>query len=267
MTLGFKFVDTIINAYREGAGTDDQKPAPAAGDQKPAPAAGDQKPFTQEDVNRMLAEDRRKHKLQQDKLFAELEAIKSKSQLTSQERQDLETRLEQLKTESMTKEELAKRNQEKLQKEYSTKIDELSKNADSWKTRYTSATITRAITDAAVSSNAFNPSQLVAQLANATRLTEVLDADGKSTGDYDVKVKVTDKDKEGKSVILELPVVDAVKRLREQPEFMNLFKDTSAGGTGSTNTGSGGGLDARKLAASDPDTYARLRREGKLKLQ
>lgn len=226
-------------------------------------AAG--KTFTQEDMNRVLADEKRKHQANTRKALEELEAIKAKATLTDQERQDLEGRVENMKNELLTKEELAKKEQDKITRKYTEETTKLTGERDAWQQRFTNSTIQRSITDASVVTKAFNPRQIVAILQPDTRLVEALDADGKPTGELIAKVEFSDVDKDGKPVTLDLTIEEAVKRMSEMDEYANLFRTEGVGGVGSTNSGkSGKPLDVKKIAATDPALYRKLRAEGKI---
>lgn len=266
----------ILSDVRFNSFADDPAPEPKPGDPAPEPKAGDPEPkagdpdpknpgktFTQEDVNRLLAEDRRKHQGQTQKAINELEALKTKARLTQEERNELDERIQRLQDELLTKEELAKKEQERLRKQSQEQVKSLESERDSWKTRYTSSAITRAITDAAASNDAYNPSQIVALLQSNTRLVERIDDNGKPTGVFEPKVRFRDTNKEGKEVELELSPAEAVKRMKELDEYLNLFKGTGVGGLGSNNQPGGKKLDARELA-KDPVAYRKARAEGKL---
>jgi hypothetical protein len=224
------------------------------------------KTFTQDDVNKFVAEEKRKMKAQADKLVTELEAMRSKANITTQEREEIEQRLESVKSEFMTKEELLKQEKVKTEQKLKTDLETKTREADTWKTKFTQSTITRSIVDAAITSEAYNPNQIVAQLAPNTRLVEVLGEDNKPTGEFVAKVKITEKDKDGKDVTLDLPVAEAVKKLSDQDSFANLFKGKGAGGTGSQNRGGGRAPDLKTLA-TDAEAYRKARREGKLSFQ
>ena len=236
---------------------------PADGNPPPPPPPAD-KTFKQEDVNRLLADEKRKHQTNTRKVMDELEAIKAKATLTDQERTDLESRLETMKNEFLTKEELAKKEQDKITRQHGEEKTKLTAERDAWQQRFTNSTIQRSITDAAVGVNAFSPKQIVALLQPDTRLTESLDSDGNPTGELIAKVEFSDTDKEGKPVTLDLTIAEAVKRMSEMDEYANLFKSEGTGGVGGVNRGSSKPLDAKKIAATDPALYRKLRAEGKI---
>jgi len=228
-----------------------------------AKAAGT-KTFTQEAVNSLLADEKRKHQAATRKALEELEAIKAKATLTDSDRSELETRLETMRNELLTKEELAKKDQDKLTRKYTEDTAKLTGERDAWQQRFTNSTIQRSITDAAVTAKCFSPKQIVAILQPDTRLVEALDAEGKPNGELIAKVEFSDVDKDQKPVTLDLTVAEAVKRMSEMDEYANLFKTDGTGGIGGTNRSSGKPLDAKKIAATDPALYRKLRAEGKI---
>lgn len=228
--------------------------------QQQAPAS---KTFTQDDVNRLLAAEKRKHNQTTQRALDELQALRTKAELTDAERRELDTRIESLQGELLTKEELAKKERDKLVKSYEDQLAARQASSEQWQARYTESTIQRSLVDAAVGGNAFSASQIVAILKPSTRLVEVLDEDGKPTGDYTAKVKFADVDKNGKQVTLDLTPAEAVKRMREMDDYLNLFKGEGASGIGLPSRPSSKPLDVEVLAR-DPVAYRAARRSGKL---
>jgi len=237
---------------------------PPAGD---PPAGGGSKQFNQDDVNRFLASEKRKWKEQQQKAIDELEALRAKANLTEEERQQYDDRIEQMKNELLTKEQLTQKEKQKMEKQYKKQIEDLTGERDAWQGRFTEATITRAITDAAVSNDAYVPGQIVAIVRPNTRLIEELDKEGKPTGHMIPVVKLNDTDKDGKPVTLELSPSEAIKRMKEMDDYLNLFKGEGTGGIGGMNRGgSTKQMDLKKLA-KDPAAYRAARKEGKVTFQ
>jgi len=232
-----------------------------------APAVED-KTFTQEQVNKILAEDRRKHQGNTAKALEELEAVKAKAQLSENERTELDSRIELLNNTLLTKEEIALKEKNTLEKKYKTDFDALTEKHSTLESKYNEETITRAITDASVSTDidAFNPAQIVAILKPNTQLVEVLDENGKPTGAFKPMVKFDDINEDGKPVTLDLTILEACKRMTEMDNFLNLFKGKGTGGTGGIQRGTGKEPDIVAIARDDPKKYAQMRREGKLKL-
>lgn len=194
-----------------------------------------EKKFSQDDLNRFLAEERRKLEKQNQQVIKQLENLKKNSELTSKQKEELESRIEQLQNPFLTKEELAKKEQEKLAKQYTQEKESLANELGTWKTRYADETVKRSIMDAAVANEAYNPDQIVEILRTKTTLTEDADEDGKLQGSFTPKVKFKSSDKEGKTITLDLTVPEAIKHMKDTPEkWGNLFKSGVSGGIGAT---------------------------------
>jgi len=223
------------------------------------------KTFTQSDVDKIIKERLDRQNKQSRSMIDELDALKAKSQLTVKERQELEDRIESMKNEHLTKEELADKKRSQMERQYKTELEGLTSERDAWKGRYTGSTISRSLTDAAVENDAYTPEQIVAILQSTTSLVEMLDEDGKPTGELTPKVKFNDINKEGKPVTLELSPKEAVKRMTEIDRYLNLFKGKATGGLGGSNGSGGSGKEptANDLA-KDPKKYREARDKGLL---
>ena len=217
--------------------------------------------FTQEQVNTFVAEEKRKTQDRQKKLIDELKDAKKASSITSEERSQLEQRIEDLQSASMTAEEKQNRATEKAKKEYATRVDDLTTERDTWQVKHAQLMIDTAITKAAASEKALYTEQIAALLVPKTKLMESLDSDGKPSGVYAPKVAFPDVDKDEKPIVLELTVPEAVKRMKELPQYGNLFEGDKRGGIGSTGNQSGTKIDIAKIAATDQAQYRKLRKE------
>lgn len=221
--------------------------------------------FTQEDVNKFLAEDRRKHKAQTEKLIAELETIKKSKNLSDQERTNLTARIEELNNQILTKEQLLEKERNKLQNEHRTQLQKESEEKELWRNRYTESSITRAIIDASVEADSFSPEQIVALLQPHTKLIEETDSEGNGLGIYTPRVKFKDVDKEGKPITLDLSVKEAVRRMKDLPEkYGNLFKANVTGGLGGNGSvGNNRPIDASKIRTVEDYIKIRKRASGR----
>jgi len=198
------------------------------------------KTFTQEDLNKILAKEKRMYEERNQKLINDLKAIQDSATMTVQEKEALEARIEDLQKATMTKEELAQREQAKAKKQYEDNLKALEVEATSWKSRYTKETIARSILDEAVKSEAYAPEQLVELLGTRSKLAPVLGDDGKPTNEFVTKISFDDVDQDQKSVTLELTVSETLKRMKEIPNrFGNLFKSNVNSGAGGANNGAG----------------------------
>ena len=188
----------------------------------------------------------------------ELKNLQAKASLTTKERTDLDKRVETLQNELLTKEELAKRERDKLINESETIKKQLETERDDWRSKYTDSTIQRSLVDAALKYKARNPQHIVALLKNNTDLTEEIDKEGKTTGNLIPKVKLTYTDDKGKVIPLEFTADDAVRHLSEQKEHFNLFDDGTPGGFGFSKSQIPDSVDLREMS-KDPESYRKNR--------
>lgn len=230
-------------------------------------AAKEGKLLPQEKVNTLIADSKRKHQEAHQRTLDELNAIKARSNLTADEKAELERRIEETQATLRTKEELSKQATDKLIKKHESELSQVTKDRDSWKSRFTTTQIKQNITTAASLNNpkAVNPAQILAILEPATRLVEATDDSGKPTGDFISQVTFRDKDKDGKPLELKLSPEDAVKRMSEMDEYLNLFDVDGKGGFGKNRAAAGKEIDVKTLA-KDPEAYREARKSGTLKI-
>lgn len=260
----------IVSCFEgEGAGDgagDGAGAGQGAGDGAGAGANdGAGKTFTQDDVNRILADDKRKHQaalLKTEQTYKDL--LANNKALTEKDRATLEDNLATVQGQLRTKEEQAKMEKRQLEEQLNGKIKEHETRAVEWENRYKTETVARSIQDAAVTADAFQPSQIVALLKPMTRLVEVIDEKtGKSTGQFKTVVDFPDVDAEGNPTVTVRTPTEAVKRMKDLPEtYGNLFKSNIVSGIGSNSTtgitpGANGKIDLSKLS---PEQYRELRK-------
>lgn len=227
---------------------------------------GASKTFTQEQVNQIMAQNRRNLQTKVSELESQLAEAQSGA-LSAEERVKFTQRVKELSDSLKTKEELARQEQERIRTESEAKIKELETNYNTLQERYVRETITRAITDAAVQYDAFAPDQIVALLSPNTRLVEEIDEENNPTGNLIPMAKITGVNEDEQEVELDLKVGEAVKVMSATPaKYGNLFKSNVNGGLGFSGVkGSGGGTqgDLSKLSTEE---YMRRRKEGKIDL-
>lgn len=229
---------------------------PGGGDPNPPPPPTP-KTFTQEELNKILADDRRKHQARIEKLVGEVDNLKKTSTMSSTDREELEKRLEAIQAEALTKEELAKRERDKLQKDADKRLKELTDDRDAWQKRYVNSRIEGELLSAAAAADAYNPKQFVVLLRPQTELIK------NDAGDFVVRVKLDVPDDKGGTTRLDLNPADAVKQMAELSEFANLFKTTGTGGLNLTNS-QVKPQEAVKIAR-DTEAYRKARKDGTLK--
>lgn len=248
---------------------------PPAGDPPADPPAGDpptpqtlaeylkSTPGAQDELNKMMADNRKKLTTQNQDLMTQLTTIKDQFSGTAQEKEELEAQIEQLQNQFLTKEELSKREQEKAKKEHLKLLEKATKDAESWKNRYTQSRIQRELLDAAVAAKSINPDVIVDMLGGKTHLAQSL-VDGQPNGEYEVRVKFADTDEEGNSVNLDLPPEGVLKRMSELTDkYGHLFQSTATSGMGANSGMGGDGKPQGSLSAilEDPVAYAEWRKK------
>jgi len=240
----------------------------AAGEDRPGGERGDrdagQRTFTQEEVNKFLADDRRKHLKKYETLETSYQQLLENQSLSKEERKKLEESLENLRAQYRTKEQQAAHERKKLEEEYQERLGEVEKRAELWQNRYTDSTIDRSLQDAAVAHESFSPSQIVTLLKPQTKMVEKTGEKGQGLGEFAPMVDFPDRDPDtGEPVMTRRTPEDAVKRMKELPElYGNLFKSGVVSGiggnsaTGGLAPGANGQIDVRKLS---PTQYREIR--------
>jgi hypothetical protein len=251
-------------------GEDDDATAKAAAEKVVADkAAADKaaaeggKSYTQDQLNKLMADNRRKLTQQNGELVTELTALKDQANLTTQAKTELEDRIEKLQEQTMTQEEIAKRNAKKAAKDHDDALGKVTTERDNWRNRYTSERVTTELLAAAGEAKAAVASQMVNILGPNTILAEKTDEAGKLTGEYETLVKFADVDGDGKPVTLNLAPAAAMKRMKELPEqYGNLFINPGTGGVGGTSgAGSSKGKQMSVKDLIDTDNYQAWRKK------
>lgn len=218
----------------------------------------------QDYINSLMAEDRRKLTKKNDDMILLYETQKNLASTTAAEKQTLEEKIADLKAEFQTKEQLNNTATEKTIKQLQTDLKKKDAEAIAWRDRHHDTLVKNSLTDAAVKGKAYNPNQVVTILRPLTRVVELANDKGEPTGQFETKVKLQSKDKEGNPVVLDLDPIQAVKQLAEMgEEYDNLFISPATGGLGSANrgnSGNGGVVDMSKLPT---DEYIAKRRKDK----
>jgi hypothetical protein len=247
-----------------GAGAD----AGASGDAGDAGSASD-RTFTQDELNRFLADDRRKTEAKFKDKFDKLEvsyqdALKNK-QLSDGDRQELQNQLEDLRARHRTKEQQLAHDKKQAEEAAGARIKELEDRASQWEGRYTETTIQRELQSAAVEHDAYNPDLVVTHLKASTNLEEVMDQEGKPTGKLAPMVTMMVKnDDTGVNETLKMTPTEAVEYMKKNPErYGGFFKNNIREGIGSSSATGGamsgdGTVDVTKLT---DEQYFKLRKE------
>jgi FtsZ-binding cell division protein ZapB len=259
-------------AAAAAAATEEQEAAAAA------TAAAAKATFTQEQVNKFLADDRRKNEttqkakvkaLLEEKEAKITEAINSKT-LTEQERDQLKADKEAVQTQLKdyrSKEETLRREQVQLKVELDGKVTVAEKRAQEWEGRYRDAQINRELLDASVNNEAYNATQLVEILQPKTKMVEVKDTAGEGTGQFQIMVDLKVVDDKGVLSVVQCSPAEAVKKMKTCPTlYGNLFKTAATGGVGGNsatgaNPGGAGSFDPKTKFTQEQFRAERAKRK------
>lgn len=219
----------------------------------------EEKKFTQKELDGHVAKAKREIQQGKEKLVAELQQLRETARLTAEEKDALSQRIDALRAEYETAEDRHKRTSKEREENFVKEKETLTKERDSWKTRYTTETIARAIKDAAVAHDAISADDILALVGGNATLEEVLENE-KPTGEYAVKIKFTDTDADGKKTNLLLEPAEMVGRMRKNAQrYGHLFKSGQSGGSGaSSSSRSGAGGGNARITAEDVKTNPRL---------
>lgn len=233
----------LVKFYGEGDGQANEGEGAGDGNQKPA-----EKTFTQKQLDDIINKRFAKERTEREKLLTELTTLRDKAQLTAEERSTLEGQITTLTESLQTKEQQAAAALQKIQEKSKKEIETAVSERDIWKNRFVDSTIRRSLTDAAVSSGALEPSQIVMMFGSATAIEEVMDSSGKPTGEFITLMKFQGIDPETKKPAqLRLPVGEALQHMRDNGLHKNLFKAAGTAGTGQDGNGRGGAKDSNKM--------------------
>lgn len=232
-------------------GDDDGGNTPPDGGNTPPEA----KTFTQDELNKILAEDKRKHQTQYQKLEKQLQDTLASAKLTTEERSKLEDSLEDVRKQLRTKDEQLKIEKKALEDQFQRQIAELTVRAEGAEKRFIDSTISRALLDAAVGGDSYNPQTVVTVLRPMVKMV-----DNAPMIDFpDVSAET------GEPIIKQMTPSEAIERMKQLPDqYGNLFRSGVVGGlggssaTGGLQPGSNGRVDVRKLTH---EQYVELRKK------
>jgi hypothetical protein len=222
---------------------------------------GGARTFTQEEVNAFLAEDKRKHKEKYEQLETSYQELLQNQNLTKEERDKLQTRLEDVQKMQRSKEQQLEYERKQAEERYETELKTAEERASYWESLFKQETVTRSLQDAASTADAFNPNQIVGLLKP---FTELKDVEGKLTP----MVEFPDIDeKTGEEIKTLRTPQEAVKRMRDLPKmYGNLFKSNVVSGVGAGNAPGSSDADAIDYANMTPEQYREHREKIKERL-
>ena len=186
-----------------------------------------------------------RHSAQLSRVQQTLEELRASTTLESSARKEVEARAVELAEAKKQSEAAAELEKRQLQKQYDDKLKAEAAERKAWESRFRDREIEASLRAAAQEHEAFSPDQIVTLLRNQVEATQVRDARGQLTADFEIKVKWQDTDPAtGEPVTVLLPPAAVVKRMRDNPQkHGNLFKSGVLGGLGSSSAPSSAGRE------------------------
>ena len=155
-----------------------------------------------------------------------------------------------------------------LEERLSNQLKEAQEKVTKTWQMYENSTIERALLDAAIANEAYNPDQVATLLRRSAKLIEKKDEHGKLIGGHEVMVELADQHAETDEPIVTTRTPDAaVKRMKELQKHGNLFKSGVVSGLGSHSAAGGvtpgknGRLSREQIANLSQDQYNKIRKE------
>lgn len=219
-----------------------------------------EKTFTQEEVNGIiqarLAKVEDKSKQEINELLTKLEKLEQSVTLSDTDRETLQSEIKALKNSKLSVEEQRAREVEELQKALQSTTENLTKRELEIRREYEDYRITQELREAAIANDARTPEQLIRLLKSGTRIKPVLDDQGKPTGQSQVLVEVEEKTKDGQIIHVEVPPMEAIKKLRLMSDVWgNQFNSRSRPGLDEMSHGERYTPGDDKLPLKDFEAY------------
>jgi hypothetical protein len=223
---------------------------PAGGEPQ---SGGSEKKFSQEDVNAMLADNKRKLQTANKELTDKLEALQVEHKGNKSLVDQLQEQIDGINNKTKSEVTLAKEETEKVKKKHAEEVKALTEDRDKYSKMFNQHLIGTQITQAAIEGEAFSPMQINSLLSSKAKVS------AKEDGTFAVEIEYTEM-KDGSPQTLILSPSDTIKRMKETPDlYGNLFKSGVKSGTGGGNVG-GGNLSLKEIA-SDPVKYRAYREQ------
>lgn len=243
------------------AGSSGDSSGSGTGDSSSQQSGGGEKTFTQAEVNEYVVKRNKNLKSQYEQLEGNYESLLENFRGTDEQRAKLEDDLENVRAQMRTKEQQAAHERKREQEKYNRELTAAQEQATTWKQRYESSTIERAIVDAASKNDAFNPDHFVSLLSPKSKVVEELDDAGTPTGNLVPKVEwtVVNPDTKQPEKVLKSPS-EVIELMKEDVQSHgSLFKSNVAKGLGAgTFTGgkTTGRLDVKNMTMEEYAKYA-----------
>lgn len=223
----------------------------------------DEKTFNQTQVNDVVEKRVAKMKQENRQMLAKFETLQQSMQTNSEGREAMEVELDELRQRTLSQDEIQKREAKKAQDKYSKDLLVAQESAKTWQGEYNDLRISNEITNASAGTKVLKQSfgMVESFLRPNTKLVELRDDDGNPTGSYEGIVDFADNDDDGKPIIVQMSIPQAIKRMSDLPDkYGNLFEGQKISGTG-TSSGSGSPGNKADPSKMSTEDYIKYRKE------
>lgn len=181
-----------------------------------------------------LEEKNKKNEEQTRKTISELNALRNKQNVSTEDKEKLTARINELDRSLLTEKELAARDKKDLKERHAAQLKQEQEQTSLYRNLYTDTMINKELLAAATDPEheAFNPKQLVSLLKPNSKLVQKANESGELINDFEVKVEIDSIDKDNKPITLSLTPKEAVKHMFAQQINANLFKFNGKSGVG-----------------------------------
>ena len=219
---------------------------------------GDGRTFSQEEVNALLAKERRQGQAKVQEQIRALEAIKQEG-LTPEDRATLEQQIETLKGQSQTELELAKQSAAKATKKWEAERQQLVTERDAAQKKLERLQVDTVLSTA-MGMHGVTPDAtpiIRAYIMERLERVPVMGDDNKPTGDltHVIKLDVPDEDDASKTKTLRLTPDKAIAHLKDQDAFAALFTSKARPGAGGSNAPHSGPRDITQMSQKEYMEY------------
>lgn len=249
--------------FDDATGADDEAAKTAAAEAARKAAEG-KKEYTQAEIDAIVLKRSEQARKQAKEAADKLEQFKTQYATSEQTRQELDLQIEELRNQSMTAEEIRKRDLKNKEVEYEGKIKVANEASVTWKNKHDRLLVTSDLSRAAVK-HEVEPELLDVVTAYLEPLTRVADV---GQGVLAATVSFPDVGADDKEFTATLTIDKAVARMKELPRFAPLFKGTATGGAGAAGSAgkgknNGGKFDYKSGNMAEFMRLRKLQQQGK----
>ena len=235
---------------------------PSEGDPPAGDPPADEPKLTQAQVDQIVQKRTEQARRSQRATLEQLEEIQKTSKMTEEQNEKLEEQIQSLRKQTLSAEEIAKRERKKADDEYQSKLTDAQKNAQTWEQRHNSLKVNHEISLAAQKHGVLGAAVPMLESFLSSKVTvEPKKNDNEEISGFTTVVQFDDLSADGEPIQTSLSVDETVKRMKELPDqYGHLFAATTSGGLGGSN-GQGGGSHGGYRKGMSTEEYARLRKE------